>query len=159
MVKSIGIKLLILISGILVIFILRNKGGYSDAVDLYSENEVIDTRSGNNEKSNESSEFRISGKEVYRSKKEYNGFPAGQKESCLEGMININEADKDQLVRLPGIGEKLADEIIRYRKNSGGYKVIDEIMKVKGIKEKKYSGIAKYLTVSGKTTLRHCGAR
>ncbi|MGH4118839.1 helix-hairpin-helix domain-containing protein [Clostridium sp.] len=51
-------------------------------------------------------------------------------------IININTAEKDQLNTLPGIGDVKADAIIKYREENGGFKSIDELIKVGGIGEK-----------------------
>lgn len=146
MVKFITIKLLILISGIIIIFIIRNNDKYSETVNLVSETDIKDIRVGHDEEETDNP-GPVTSRKIYQ---------AGRT-TCLEGIININEADADQLLILPGIGEKLAGEIIRYRKENGGYKTIDEIMNVRGIKDKRYSVMAKYLAVSGKSSLRQCG--
>ncbi len=54
------------------------------------------------------------------------------------GIVNINTADKEQLCTLPGVGESRAADIIAYREKSGGFKRIEEIMNVPGIKEGAY---------------------
>ena len=51
------------------------------------------------------------------------------------GRLNINVAGKQELMKLNGIGEKRAQDIIDYREQNGGFKSIEEIMKVKGIKQ------------------------
>lgn len=53
-------------------------------------------------------------------------------------IININKAGKDELIKLPGIGPKLADRILEYRKENGFFTKPEDIMKVPGIKEKKF---------------------
>jgi len=50
-------------------------------------------------------------------------------------LVNINTADKEKLLTLSGIGESRAEAIIAYRENNGGFAVIEDIMKVSGIKE------------------------
>jgi comEA protein len=55
--------------------------------------------------------------------------------------ININTATQKEFEILPGIGPKTAQKIIDYRKENGLFKSIDEIMNVKGIKEKKFDEI------------------
>lgn len=47
-------------------------------------------------------------------------------------MVNINKADREKLARIAGIGGPLADEIIRYREEHGGFKTLDELDKVPG---------------------------
>ncbi|MCM8792171.1 MAG: ComEA family DNA-binding protein [Candidatus Omnitrophica bacterium] len=64
-----------------------------------------------------------------------------------EGKMNLNEIDKEALIRLPGIGEKLACRIIEYREKYGGFKEIEELRKIKGIKPYCYEKIKDYLYV------------
>ena len=63
------------------------------------------------------------------------------------GIVNLNTASKEQLMTLPGIGESRAEDIIRYRKESGGFQNIEEIMSVPGIKESAYLKIKDSITV------------
>ena len=51
------------------------------------------------------------------------------------GKININTADRQQLMTLPGIGEARAGDIIAGREKHGEFSEISDIMKVSGIKE------------------------
>lgn len=52
--------------------------------------------------------------------------------------IHLNSATAAELQGLPGIGEKLAKEIIRYREENGRFHHRKELMQVKGIGEKTY---------------------
>ncbi len=61
--------------------------------------------------------------------------------------INLNTADKEQLMSLSGIGEKRADDIIRLREKKGGFKRIEEIMEIPGIGEKLLESIYDRLIV------------
>lgn len=61
--------------------------------------------------------------------------------------LNINTADKDQLVALPGIGPKAAEAILAYRKDNGNFKSVDDLTKVKGIGDKTLEKIRPYLMV------------
>lgn len=63
-----------------------------------------------------------------------------------KGKVNINTATKKELVTLKGIGDKIADRIIEYRK-AHPFKTIEEIVKVKGISQKKFDKIKDYITV------------
>ncbi|MCG8563712.1 MAG: helix-hairpin-helix domain-containing protein [Desulfobacterales bacterium] len=49
--------------------------------------------------------------------------------------VNINTADKSQLMTLKYVGEKLAEKIMAYR-DKQPFKNIEEIMMVKGIGQK-----------------------
>jgi competence protein ComEA len=61
--------------------------------------------------------------------------------------VNINSADKDQLVALPGVGPKTAEAIVAYRKENGNFKSIEELTKVKGVGDKTLEKIRPYLQV------------
>jgi competence protein ComEA len=62
-------------------------------------------------------------------------------------LININTATRDELTTLSGIGDATAEKIIRYREDNGGFKKIEDIMKISGIKEKLFSKIKDDITV------------
>ena len=51
--------------------------------------------------------------------------------------ININQAGAEELTAIPGIGPKMAGRIVDYRKLNGDFQNIDDMIKVKGIGEKK----------------------
>ena len=55
--------------------------------------------------------------------------------------VNINTADKSQLMTLPGIGEAKATLIIEYRTDYGRFNSIEDIMKISGIKEGMFNKI------------------
>lgn len=61
--------------------------------------------------------------------------------------ININTANANMLQNLPGIGPVLSERIIEYRNQNGLFGVIDDIMDVSGIAEKKYEGIKDQICV------------
>lgn len=64
-----------------------------------------------------------------------------------DGKININTASQSELMTLEGIGEGLAKRIIEYRLQNGRFEVIQDIMKVSGIGEKKFADIMDYIVV------------
>ena len=64
-----------------------------------------------------------------------------------EPKINVNNASKGELMRLPGIGDKLSDKIIAYRSVYGGFRTIDDLQSVKGIGVKTVAKLKPYATV------------
>ncbi len=63
------------------------------------------------------------------------------------GKLNINTATAEELMRLSGIGEKRAADIITYRERKGGFSSIEDIMKISGIGEKTFEKIKEEITV------------
>ena len=61
--------------------------------------------------------------------------------------IDVNKATKEELVRIPYIGEFTAESIIGYRTRNGPFGVIDDLMKVKGIRAKNFKRFAPYLKI------------
>ncbi len=59
--------------------------------------------------------------------------------------VNINQADLEQLMRLPGIGETLAKRILADRKENGPFTRAEDLMRVSGIGEKKLSRMRPYI--------------
>ncbi len=64
-----------------------------------------------------------------------------------EIMININTANKDALMNIPGVGEKLAISILNCRDSIGKFKNYEDLLFVKGIGEKKLEDIKKYVKI------------
>lgn len=67
--------------------------------------------------------------------------------SEINTLININNASKEKLMELPGIGETKALSIIRYRDDNNGFDTIEEIMNVEGIKEGMFESIKTLITI------------
>lgn len=61
--------------------------------------------------------------------------------------VNINTADKTELMQLSGIGEKRAEDIIEYRLFYGDFTSAEEVMNVNGIGEKIFEKIKNNITV------------
>lgn len=72
---------------------------------------------------------------------------AGYSENSKSSLININTAGVNELLTLPGIGESKANAIIAYRNDNGGFKKIEDIMNISGIKEAAFNKIKENICV------------
>ncbi len=72
----------------------------------------------------------------------------------VEGKVNINTATEAQIALLPGLGPKLAAEVVNYRTNNGGFKTIEDIKKVSGVGDKKFEKIKDFVVLEGETTIK-----
>lgn len=73
---------------------------------------------------------------------------AGEYKLFLPGTIeaiNINTADQEALEALPGVGEKIAKEIIKYREKIGLFQETEEIINVPGIGIKKLNQMKEFI--------------
>jgi len=63
------------------------------------------------------------------------------------GLVRINSATKFELMTLPGVGEIIAERIIRYRLDHGGFTSVRDLLRVKGIGAKKLEHLAPFCVV------------
>ena len=70
-----------------------------------------------------------------------------EEEGAAGGPVNINTAGVSELMRLSGVGESRAKDIIAYRKEHGAFSVPEDIMKVPGIKAAVFEKIKDDITV------------
>ena len=63
-----------------------------------------------------------------------------------DGVLDINNADAEELRCLPGIGEALAQAILDRRTELGGFRSAEDVLSVPGVGPKTYEAIAPYIT-------------
>ncbi|MEI6125431.1 MAG: helix-hairpin-helix domain-containing protein [Pseudomonadota bacterium] len=80
--------------------------------------------------------------------------PAKAKKPAVEGKVNINTATAEQLMLLPGVSAKKAEAVIEHRTKNGKFKTLEDLMKVKGIKQKRVDKLKDYIIFEGETTLK-----
>lgn len=61
--------------------------------------------------------------------------------------VNLNAADQEELEKLDGVGEKLAEAILDYRASHGSFRSVDELTRVKGFGAERLERIRSRLTV------------
>jgi len=66
-----------------------------------------------------------------------------------DSRLDINIATTAQLMELPGIGETIAQRIVDYREQNGKFQVLEDLLLIEGVGEKKLQAIEKFVRVGG----------
>jgi competence protein ComEA len=61
--------------------------------------------------------------------------------------LNLNRVSAEDLCLVPGIGNPLALEIVRYRERRKGFRSVEELKNIKGVGEKNWQAFRPYFTV------------
>lgn len=64
---------------------------------------------------------------------------------ATENALNINLASKEQLTKLPNIGEKTAENIIEHREKYGSFRKPEHLLLVRGISDNKFRQIKDFI--------------
>ena len=118
-------------------------GGYSDDADRAYVNQaeyVYDTQRVEIPTLEEAQELR----EAASSGAGAQGQAGAQQD---DGLIDINTADMQELMKMPGIGESKAERIIEYRQLHGRFGSTEELMNVSGIGSGMYEKMKDCITV------------
>ena len=68
-----------------------------------------------------------------------------------DGRIDLNTATLQQLQLIPGVGEVIAQRILDYRTEQGGFHAVEELLHVSGIGEKKFEQMKQYVKIANST--------
>ncbi len=136
-------------------FILPNKGSkeplqnYAVTIDKVESMTGIDFFYALPDEIEEEIELKInlSKWNFSRTKTSYKQYPKSEQPI---GIVNINYASKEELMKLKGIGPVLVERIIQYRKMHGYFRSVDELIKIKGIGPKTLEKLRPYVTVINK---------
>lgn len=63
--------------------------------------------------------------------------------------ISINQAGKEEIMALPGIGDVLAERIVVYRQEHGGFSSVEELLNVEGLGKKRLEEILDLIIIGG----------
>lgn len=95
--------------------------------------------------------------ELIKDSTEYKWIPKGNSASneldnktrVTKEIYDLNTADKDQLMSLPGIGDYFSDKIIAFRDKLGGFHSKSQLLEVWNFTEEKYFKIESLVKVEG----------
>jgi competence ComEA-like helix-hairpin-helix protein len=65
--------------------------------------------------------------------------------------IDLNKASRDELAGLPGVGSAVADAIVKYRDEHGGFSKLDELAEVPGIGGQTLAGLRGRVSLGGRS--------
>ena len=66
-------------------------------------------------------------------------------------LVSINEASREELERLPGVGPALAARIVEHRERFGRFRREEHLLLVRGISERRFLQLRPYVTAEVKT--------
>ena len=72
---------------------------------------------------------------------------AGDSLDVSRGILDLNAATASDLERLPGIGPKIAERIVRYREKSGPFRSVEALKDVRGIGDRTLEKLIPLITV------------
>ena len=65
--------------------------------------------------------------------------------------VSINEATREELERLPGIGPALAARIVEHRERFGRFRRVEHLLLVRGISERRFLRLRPHVTAGPET--------
>ncbi len=125
--------------GARVIDAVEAAGGFSEDADTAYVNQAEFVR--------DAQKLRIPGREETASPDFILQESAEAEERPDPGLVNINTADLDELMTIPGIGQSKAMSILAYREEHGKFGSAEEIMNVKGIGRGVYEKMKDHISV------------
>ncbi len=62
--------------------------------------------------------------------------------------LDLNAATVEQLERLPGVGPRTAQEIVKFREKSGPFRRVEDLLAIRGITKRRLERLRPYVTVT-----------
>jgi competence ComEA-like helix-hairpin-helix protein len=73
--------------------------------------------------------------------------PAAEATEAEPRAVDLNAADREELLSLPGVGPTLAERILTQRQARGGFHHVDELLEVSGIGERLLGSLKPLVTI------------
>jgi competence protein ComEA len=71
--------------------------------------------------------------------------PQTRRHAAETPAVNINDATREELERLPGIGPALAARIVEHRERHGRFRRAEHLLMVRGISERRFRRLRPYV--------------
>lgn len=62
-------------------------------------------------------------------------------------LLNLNNATKEDLMTVPGLGERTAEAIVKYREKHGRFENLQELSKIPELKKEHVQTLKKWVTI------------
>jgi len=129
---------------------IEKAGGLKESADISQINMAYQMQDG--EKLFIPSKEKIENEEkevAYVTKENGNGIVSSgsNKSEASSKKININNASKEELMKVPGIGESTANKIINYREQNNKFKNIEELKNIPGIGDSKFENMKEKICI------------
>lgn len=137
-------------SGSRVFQALELAGGVTEEADVSCLNQAEIVRDGQQIRvytKEETEEMKTAGQQPYPGTADVSCGSQGDEDEGSQ-KVNINLADKEELMTLNGIGAAKAEQIIAYRLEHDGFKSVEELMQIDGIKEKTFNKLRDKITIN-----------
>ncbi|HHW50355.1 MAG TPA: hypothetical protein GX406_02625 [Pseudoclavibacter sp.] len=72
---------------------------------------------------------------------------ATPEDSATSARVNLNTATAEELDTLPRVGPAMAQKIIAYRTEHGGFQSVEELLNISGVGEKTFAELEPWVTV------------
>src|SRR5262249_17311175 len=77
-----------------------------------------------------------------------------EREAASIGRVDLNRADRAQLLQLPDVGENMAAPIEEYRRSNGPFRSVDELKNISGIGEARLRNLRPWVCVENEDVER-----
>lgn len=79
--------------------------------------------------------------------------PSEHHPAASRHLVDLNAADKSELLQVPGVGPALADAIVTHRQDRGPFAAVEDLSLVRGVGDKTLDKLRPWLTVSATSPL------
>lgn len=119
---------------------------------IYTKKEIADFKKNNNSSeiscaSNECLCPDTNNQACISQSSNKSSFTSKTNSTSVNSKVSINNAGKEELMTLSGIGESKANAIMRYRQENGQFKTVEDIKNVSGIGDAVYEKIKDNITL------------